>query len=85
MGSFDPAQTARSQGSTDLSRYLTGLSKEEIEKTMEEALGTRVGDLKAYGPALSQAMEEAKLVVLGSKDKVKENEDLFETTYDIMK
>lgn len=85
MGMFNPPRTPKAKGYSDLAAYLTGLESEEIERLMEEALDTKIEDLKAYGPYLDKAMSEDKLVVLGNREKIEEEENLFDKTYNIIK
>lgn len=85
VSGFNPPYTPRSMGFEDLSRYITGRKLEELEKLLEEALSTNLDDLREYGDFLDKAMEENHLVVLGNKEKINMNEDLFETTYNVMK
>lgn len=77
MNRFNPVMTARSQGSWSLSSHINGARREDIVKAQEEALATTLDDLKAYAPALRQAMAENHLCVLGASGRVKDAQALF--------
>lgn len=85
VGKFNPPYTARSMGAEDLSNYLSSRTKEDTERLIAEALETSLEDIKSMADFLDRAMEENRLVVLGSKEKISENENLFDTSYSLMK
>lgn len=78
MNRFNPVMTARAQGSWSLTSRINGAKREDIVQAQEEALAATVDDLRAYAPALRQAMAENHLCVLGGSERVKQAGALFE-------
>ena len=78
MNRFNPVMTARAQGNWSLTSHVNGARREDIVKAQEEALATSVDDLRAYAPALRQAMAENHLCVLGASSRVKQASALFD-------
>ena len=85
MNAFDPPYTPSQKGYVDMSRYISGLSLEEVERRMKEALDTKPEDIRAYANMLEKAMEEDYLVVLGNKAKIEENSQLFDSIKSLKK
>lgn len=74
---FDPLLSASSVGPYLLTSFLTGLTRETLEKNLEEALGTKVDTLKSFS-ALFKYLEELNyLCVLGNKETIEGEKDLF--------
>lgn len=85
MSTFDPPRTAVQKGAQDLRMYLENLEIEEIEKYMNEALSTKVEDIKEYAKMIKSAMDENYLCVLGATDTISKNEKLFDNTINLKK
>ncbi|NMA86451.1 MAG: insulinase family protein, partial [Tissierellia bacterium] len=77
ISKLDPAITPHGKGSIATSRYITGLSYDEVQKTKDEVLDTKLEDLKALAPMLRDTMEKDYLCVLGNENRLKENENVF--------
>ena len=78
ISKLDPAITPHGKGAIATSRYITGLTQEEVQKTRDEVLDTKLEDLKAFAPLLKDTMKENYLCVLGNEAKIEENEKVFE-------
>ena len=83
INAFDPLRTPYDSGQVDLARFILKNSEEDLSIQKQEALATNLHVLKTYGPLLSSAMEKDHLVVLGSQDKIKENQEVFDKIYSI--
>ena len=77
ISKLDPAITPHGKGALATSRYITGLTQEEVQKTRDEVLDTKLEDLKAFAPLLRDTMKENYLCVLGSEARIEENKDVF--------
>jgi hypothetical protein len=66
-------------------RYISNISQDEIQKTRNEVLNTKLEDIKSFGPLLEETMKENYLCVLGNENKIKENEDIFGKLVKLMK
>lgn len=77
MNSFDPLLSPALRGSINLSRYITGMTEENIERTKKQAINTTLDDLKSFAPVLKKAMEENYICVIGGEEKINENKELF--------
>lgn len=74
---LDPAMTPYDKGQLATSRYISHITQEEIQKTREEVLNTKLKDIKAYGDLLDATMKEDYLCVLGNENKIMENKNIF--------
>ncbi|MCF6460308.1 insulinase family protein [Clostridium sp. Cult3] len=77
MSRLDPAMTPYDKGQLATIRYISNITQEEIQKTREEVLNTKLEDIKAYATLLNDAMKEDYLCVLGNENKIRENENIF--------
>ena len=77
ISKLDPAISPHGKGSIATSRYITGLSYEEVQKTKDEVLDTKLEDLKAFAPMIRSAMEKDYLCVLGNEGRLKESQGTF--------
>ena len=77
ISKLDPAITPHGKGALATSRYITGLTQEEVQKTRDEVLDTKLEDLKAFAPLLRDTMKENYLCVLGNEARIEENEKVF--------
>ena len=77
ISKLEPAITPHGKGAIATSRYISGLTQEEIQKTRDEVLSTKLEDLKAFAPLLEDTMKENYICVLGNENRIKENEGVF--------
>ena len=82
---LDPAMTPYMKGQVAAIRYISNISQDEIQKTRNEVLNTKLEDIKSFGPLLEETMKENYLCVLGNENKIKENEDIFGKLVKLMK
>lgn len=74
---LDPAMTAYGKGQLATSRYISNITQDEIQRTREEVLDTKLEDIRAYADLLDAAMKKDYLCVLGNESKIRENKNLF--------
>ncbi len=65
-------------GINDTINFLKGLSQEEIQKTRDEVLNTKLSDLVKYSEMFEKLASKMKLTVVGSDSAIKSNEELFD-------
>lgn len=83
VGRFDPPQTEKSRGASDLNMYLTGKSYEDLEKNVKEALAINKKSIQDLSEILSKAISEANISILTNKELAESNKDLFDTIIDL--
>ncbi|CAG7591849.1 hypothetical protein PEPTYR26121_01442 [Peptoniphilus tyrrelliae] len=77
MNAFDPLLSPEQIGDINLSRFITGLTAEDVEKSKKEALNTKVEKLNSYGKILDEAMKKNYLAAFGSESIIREDANLF--------
>lgn len=77
MNSFDPLLSPEQVGDINLSRFITGLKVEDLEKSKKEALETNLETLNSYGKVFDEAMKKNYLAAFGSENIIRDGEDLF--------
>lgn len=77
INTFDPNLSPQDKGELAMSRYITGLTEEEVEKNKEECLKTTLEDLKNYAEVIEKVMEKEYICVIGNEEKIMEHKELF--------
>ena len=77
MNSFDPLLSPEQVGGINLSRFITGLKVEDLEKSKKEALETNLERLNSYGKIFDEAMKKNYLAAFGSENIIRDGEGLF--------
>lgn len=79
MNVFDPHLDPASYGVLDFKRYLNGTKTREIEKQKAEAMATTVDDLRGFSTLIRDILGQNELVAMGDGDRLRAEEDLFDT------
>ncbi|MBU5668791.1 insulinase family protein [Peptoniphilus sp. MSJ-1] len=77
LNAFDPLLSPAQVGDINLSRYITGLKEEDLEKSKKEALATSIDGLKSYADIFDKAMNENYFAALGSEKIIKDSQKIF--------
>ena len=77
ISQLDPATTPHMRGQIATNRYISGLTQEDVQKTRDEVLSTKLEDIKAFVPLIDEAMKKDYLCVLGNENMIRQNEKLF--------
>ncbi|MBT3188542.1 MAG: peptidase M16 [Anaerolineae bacterium] len=86
IGGLDIYRLPDAKGRTSMSRYLTDISDEFLQKYRNEVLATTQDDFKSFATSLAKAKDVGHLVVLGSEDAIKKaNEKLGQDKLKIVK
>ncbi|MDF2502702.1 insulinase family protein [Clostridium sp.] len=57
--------------------YISNINDSFLQEEREEILKTKAEDIKKFAPLIDKCMKEDYICVLGGKDKINENSDLF--------
>lgn len=82
MNAFDPLLGAAEKGSANFSRFMTNLTEEKVAEFKEQALNTKLSDLKALRGALKEAMNKNYITAIGSKEMI-ESSKLFKEVIEL--
>lgn len=77
INTFDPNLSPQDKGELAMSRYITGLTEEEVEKNKEECLKTTLEELKEYAEVIEKVMEKEYICVIGNEEKIMKHKELF--------
>lgn len=78
-GSLDRPMTPSEKGSRATTRYIIGLTHEEVQAERDEVLSTDLDDLRAFSQILQKTMEQDNICVFGGEEKINEVPQLFKT------
>jgi len=77
IGQVDSYLLPDAKGLTQMQRHLIGITDGMRQRMRDELLSTTVADFRAFGEALANALENAKVAVVGNPDNLKKaNDDL---------
>lgn len=82
IGTFQPMEKPLlpdRKGMREFYNYLIGKTKEDLRREREEILGVKPKDIKAFSSLFKAAGENGITAVIGSKSKIEEAKDIFET------
>ena len=85
IGSMDPALTPSAKGSIGVSRYISGISIEDVQKTKNQVIDTTVEDIKSMAPMLKELMDKNYICVLGNDKIIEENKEVFDNIENLNK
>lgn len=85
ISQLDPATNPHMKGQIATNRYIAKISQEDVQKTRNEVLATKLEDIKAFIPLIDKAMKEDYLCVLGNENMIKENKKLFNNLVQLKK
>lgn len=77
VSDLDVPLNPAAKGLQSLSAYMTGLTREILQKERDEILGATAEDIRELAAYISAFMEEDFLCVVGNANKIKEEKDRF--------
>jgi Zn-dependent M16 (insulinase) family peptidase len=77
ISDLDIPMNPAAKGLRSLSAYMTGLTKEILQKERDEILGATAEDIRAMAAYIEAFMEEDFLCVVGNAGKIKEESEKF--------
>ena len=78
VGRIDPPLTEKMKSNLDMSLYISNDSIERIENDIENALNADMDYIKAQANKIRDLLDSSSLAILGNKNTIKENKDLFD-------
>ena len=85
MSRLDPALTPHMKGQIATIRYISNISQEEVQKTRDEVLSTKLEDIRVLSPILEDTMKQDYLCVLGNENKIRDNSEVFKNIVKLKK
>ena len=82
---IDPATTPHMKGETATGRFISNVSQDDVQKSRDEILNTRVKDIKDCVDILESSMKENYVCALGNENKIRENKELFNNLVQLKK
>jgi len=82
---YDFPLTPSMKGEKAVSLYISQISQEDIQKERDEILNTKKEDIIQYRQMLKEITSKNLYCVMGNKEIIKENSDLFDSTIDVFK
>lgn len=82
---LEPAMTPHMKGQIAASRYISNIDQEDVQKTRDQVLSTKLEDIKSFAPLLADTMKEDYICVLGNELKIKDNKELFKNLIKLIK
>ena len=77
MSQLDAPLTPQMKGEKATMLYFRGITQADIQMERDEALSTRVEDIRRLAPLVEKAMADNYLCVLGSEEKIKSQQQTF--------
>ena len=84
VSELDMPMNPAAQGLRSLSAYMTGLTEEIIQKERDELLAATPEDIRELADYIRAFMEEDCLCVVGNANKIKEEENLFQSIENLL-
>jgi Zn-dependent M16 (insulinase) family peptidase len=78
VNSLDATMSNPTKAKVAVIRYITGVTKEQIQKERDEVLGTNCDKIKSYRDMFKEAMKQENIAVIGNENAIKLNKELFE-------
>lgn len=78
VGRLNPPRTEREKSANDLSLLLTSVTYDEYDLLVQNALKSDLKSLKDFSNSIKNTLESSSLAVLGKKDTIEENKELFD-------
>ena len=79
ISDMDVPLTPSMAGHRSFTAYLTGVTKERIEKEREEVLSCKVEDIRKLSAHIQAILDEDAICVVGNEALLKKEEALFDT------
>lgn len=73
------------KGEKAVSCYISKITWEDVQKERNEILNTKKEDIKSYKEMMEKLAEQDYICVMGSRDVIQENQDLFEEVIEVFK
>lgn len=78
LSELNQPMSAYDKGNAAFTRYLLGMSREDIVRFKEEILATDVEQIKGLKDQIQSGLDQASFVVIGNKAQIEKEKDLFD-------
>ncbi len=78
ISKLDHPLTPSMKGELASTRYISGITHEDIQREREEVLSTDKNTIKSFKNLVGDTMEKGYCCVLGNENKIRENKDVFD-------
>lgn len=83
ISSLDFPLTPAMKGGKSERLYISGITKEILQKERDEILNTSQADIRSLAPMLKECMTKGYICALGNHEKINEDKDLFEKLVEV--
>ncbi|MDP8238008.1 MAG: insulinase family protein [Candidatus Hatepunaea meridiana] len=83
IGEIDRPLRANEKGARAAENYISHLTQGDIQKTRDEILSTTLKDIRNYAAMLNELAKQNYLTVIGNEEKINQNQDLFNSVYQL--
>ncbi|CDZ75361.1 Peptidase family protein [Peptoniphilus sp. ING2-D1G] len=77
MNVFDPMLSPQGKGNLSFTRYMSSITEKEISNFKNEAINTKLEDLRSLAPLLKKAMDKNYMCAICGDGVLNDNKDLF--------
>lgn len=85
ISKYDFPLSPSMKGEKAVSQYISRISHEDIQKERDEILSTKKEDIMKYKEMMEKLSQNHYICVMGNKDVIRENKDIFEQLIDVFK
>lgn len=85
ISKYDYPLTPSMKGEKAVSLYISHISQEDIKKERAEILNTKKEDIVKYSELMDKIASQNLICVMGNKEIIEQNKDLFEHVIDVFK
>ncbi|NEW63087.1 peptidase M16 [Granulicatella sp. zg-ZJ] len=85
IGSLDTPLSENEKGLVAFNRYLKNITLEDVQKERSQVLHTTIEDLRQLATYVEKAMSHKARCVVGSKQSLEENKELFDSIIPLIK
>ena len=78
VSSLDTPLSPRSRGGRSMLAYITGTTREDIQRIRDEVLDAGVEDIRALAPFMESILAKNSVCVIGNEEKIKAESSLFD-------
>ena len=77
ISKLDTPLTPSMKGETAAERYISNITREDVQRARDEVLRTGKEDIKKFSGLLRDVMDQNYYCVIGNSGKIKENSGIF--------
>ncbi len=82
-GVFDPHQSAAARGATARNEFLSGITREQKQRRLQEITATTLDDLRSFSDRFAGMTADAHRSIIGNRAKIEADRDLFDSVTEL--